>query len=115
MGEVNITDINIKNRMELVIITAVQAFEQDIKQLLKAAGVQAFSYTHVTGYTARPNSASNANWFASEAGEHQSVLFYVFMASETAQKVLSAVTELNAHEESRSHVHAAIVPISQAI
>jgi len=77
--------------------------------------VQAFSYTHVTGYTAHPDSSSDANWFASEAGEHQSVLFYVFMASATADKVLAAVGELNAKEESRSHVHAAIVPISKAI
>ena len=36
--------------MKLLIITAITAFEEDIKQLLKSAHVATFSYKHVTGF-----------------------------------------------------------------
>jgi hypothetical protein len=51
--------------MELLIITAVQLFEKDIKQLLKKSGVSAFSYTNVTGYKDQSDQPMESNWFAS--------------------------------------------------
>ena len=101
--------------MEVLIITAVQSFEQDIKQLLKENRVTAFSYLDVTGYKDVSHDAVEENWFATNAGEHQSSLFYVFLDSAKVDQVLESIEQFNAELDSASHVHAVALNVKKSI
>lgn len=101
--------------MELLIITAVQAYEKDIKRLLKEHEVNAFSYLGVTGYKDLSAESKDDNWFATSAGEHRSTLFYVFIEEPKVDKVLTAIAGFNKGQDSKSHVHAVSVDVNKSI
>lgn len=97
--------------MELLIITAVQIFEKEIKQLLKKSGVTAFSYTDVKGYKDQSEQPMESNWFASTKGEYSSILFYAFVKEELIDAVTEAIEKFNSTQESKSKVHMAVINI----
>ncbi len=97
--------------MELLIITAVQFFEKEIKELLKKSGVTAFSYTDVKGYKDQSDQTMESNWFASSRGEFSSVLFYAFVKEDLIDNVTKAIEEFNSTQESKSKVHMAVMNI----
>ncbi|MCG8306169.1 MAG: hypothetical protein MI975_02180 [Cytophagales bacterium] len=97
--------------MKLLIITAVSTFEKPIKSALKKAHVNAFSYTRVTGYKNISDQPQNENWFSSNIGEHESILFYVFLQDELVDRVNENINALNKQEESNSKIHVAVVDI----
>jgi len=99
--------------MELLIITAVQAFEKDIKQLLKKSGVMASSHMEVNGYKEPQDTLQDANWFASSIGEYQSVLFYAFAKHTEVSKVIEAIEGWNNNERSQSSIHFAVLDIQK--
>lgn len=101
--------------MELLIVTGVQAYKSDIKQLLINAGVKVFSITGVTGYKELDEVQDNSNWFSTESGEHQSVLFYAFAENNKTEAVLNSVNEFNMAQNTQSHMHAAVLNIKNII
>ncbi|WP_420317842.1 hypothetical protein [Ekhidna sp.] len=101
--------------MELLIITAVQSYEKDIKRLLKKSEVKAFSHMDVTGYKDLSDQPNDDNWFASSSGEHRSALFYAFVEKSGVDKVLNAIAEFNKDQDSMSHVHAVVVDVKKSI
>ena len=101
-------------KMELLIITAVQSFKEDIKQILKSAGVKAYSQMDVTG-SRDLHESQGANWFASDGGEHKSVLFYAFAQGKYVDEALNAIEELNRNQETHSYVHAAVLEIRKSV
>lgn len=99
--------------MKLLVITAVEAFEKDIKQLLKQSGLSHFSYQPVMGYRDASQEALGTNWFASEMNEAESVVFYAFVKKEMADSLFALVDGFNAREESQSKVHVAVLNIEK--
>lgn len=99
--------------MDLLMITAVSQFEKDIKLLLKKSGVGAFSYMDVTGYKDLSDQPMETNWFASDIGEHRSVLFYAFVQKELMDGVLDLIDKLNSGQETQSKIHAAVLDIKK--
>ncbi|MEP1097340.1 MAG: hypothetical protein ABJG78_19645 [Cyclobacteriaceae bacterium] len=99
--------------MELLIITAVSEFEKEIKLILKKSGVEAFSYMDVTGYKDLSDQPMETNWFASDIGEHRSVLFYVFVQKELLDKVMDSIDKLNHQQETKSKIHAAVIDVKK--
>jgi nitrogen regulatory protein PII len=99
--------------MELLIITAVQAFEQDIKHLLKKSGVLAFSHVDVNGYKDSRSASSDENWFASSLGEYASVLFYAFAEEDHVKTLMEAIESWNEKESSESRIHVAVLDIKK--
>ncbi|MFM6954143.1 MAG: hypothetical protein ACKOWL_04085 [Sphingobacteriaceae bacterium] len=100
--------------MKLVVITAIAAFENDIKQLLKKAAVSNFSHQEVSGYQHVSAEALDANWFASEAVETPSVLFYAFVAKGYVELLFNLVEDFNSSQETASRVHVAILQIEKS-
>lgn len=100
--------------MELLIITAVQFFEKEIKQLLKQSGVTAFSYTNVKGYKDQSDQPVESNWFASNVGEYSSVLIYAFVQADLVDKVTAAIEKFNSSQQSSSKVHMAVMNIKSS-
>jgi hypothetical protein len=99
--------------MELLIITAVREFEKDIKLLLKKSGVATFSYTHVSGYKDLSDQPMESNWFASNVGEFESVLFYAFIKKTNVLEVIKGIDEFNGKLETISKIHVAILDVKQ--
>lgn len=101
--------------MELLIITAVQSYEGDIKKLLKEHGVKVFSHMDVNGYKELPETSLEANWFASSHNEHRSVLFYAFVDDQGVDDVMNAIADFNKEQDSESHVHAVLLEVKKSI
>jgi len=100
--------------MKLLLITAVKEFENEIKQLLKKASVQSFSYQEVKGFKNSTGEAVESNWFGSEMNETASILFYAFTAKEKVDALYQLVEYFNMEQESLSHIHIAVLNIEKS-
>jgi hypothetical protein len=100
--------------MKLLLITAVKEFENEIKQLLKKASVQSFSYQEVKGFKNSSGIAVESNWFGSEMNETDSILFYAFTAKEKVDALFELVEYFNIEQESLSHIHIAVLNIEKS-
>nr|WP_315173723.1 hypothetical protein [uncultured Flavobacterium sp.] len=100
--------------MKLLLITAVKEFENEIKQLLKKASVQSFSYQEVKGFKNSTGEAVESNWFGSEMNETDSILFYAFTAKEKVDALYELVEYFNMEQESLSHIHIAVLNIEKS-
>jgi len=100
--------------MKLLVITAIAAFENDIKQLLKQAKVSQFSYREVKGYRDATLDAVESNWFASEMNENESILFYAFVKKVNVDALFTLVEAFNAQQESQSKVHVVVLNIEKS-
>lgn len=101
--------------MELLIITAVQSFKEDVKNILKKSGVNVYSQMDVTGYKNLSNQLQDQNWFGTSGGEHRSVLFYAFIEEKYVEDVLNEIETLNETQETHSYVHAAVLEIKKSV
>jgi nitrogen regulatory protein PII len=100
--------------MKLLLITAIQEFEKDIKQILKKSDVKIFSYKNVKGYRDSTEETMESNWFASEMNINESLLFYAFVPKKNVDKVFNLVAEFNEKQESMSHIHLAMLNIEKS-
>ena len=99
--------------MKLLLITAVREFEKDIKQILKKAQVKSFSYKDVKGFKDNSEDALEANWFATNMQETESVLFYAFVKEDKVDGLFDMVKEFNTEQVSKSHIHVAVLNIER--
>ena len=99
--------------MKLLLITAVREFEKDIKQILKKAQVKSFSYKDVKGFKDNSEDALEANWFATNMQETESVLFYAFVQQEKVDGLFEMVKEFNTEQVSKSNIHVAVLNIEK--
>ncbi len=100
--------------MKLLLITAVREFEKDIKQILKKADVKSFTYQDVKGFDDNSEDALEANWFATNDQEIESVLFYAFIDKERVDELFEMVKDFNADQISKSYIHLAVVNIEKS-
>lgn len=100
--------------MKLLLITAIEAFEKDVKKILSHSGVKAFSYQEVKGYKNESDGTMD-NWFASGHNEFNSLLFTVFIECECVNDIYERVEKFNAKQESLSHIHVATLEIEKTI
>jgi nitrogen regulatory protein PII len=100
--------------MKLLLITAVKEFENEMKQLLKKASVQSFSYQNVKGFKNNSGETIESNWFASEMNETDSILFYAFAEKEKVEDLFELVADFNKEQESLSHIHIAVLNIEKS-
>jgi nitrogen regulatory protein PII len=100
--------------MKLLIITAVIAFEKDIKQMLKQANVKTFTYKEVKGFNDISEEAIESNWFSAELNETESILFYAFVKKDNVDKLFDLITEFNEKQETLSKIHVAVLNIEKS-
>jgi hypothetical protein len=103
-----------KSNMKLLIITAIKAFENDIKAMLQKANISTYTFSNVNGFRDISEEAISSNWFASEMNETESILFYAFVRKENAMLFFNLVNEFNAAQETHSHIHVAELNIEQS-
>ena len=100
--------------MKLLMITAIEAFEKDIKFLLKKSKITTFSYTDIKGYRDITEESVEDNWFASEMNESQSIIFYAFIPKESADELFNVVNEFNNQQRTKSKVHVVVLNIEKS-
>ncbi len=100
--------------MKLLLITATEAFESDVKKILKHSGVKAFSYQEVKGFKNESDGTMD-NWFSSSHPEFNSLLFTVFIECECVNDIYERIEKFNAKQESLSHIHAATLQIEKTV
>ena len=102
------------NFMKLVIITAIQEFEAEIKKQLKKAEVTTYSFKNVSGYRDNSADAIESNWFSSEMKITESILFYAFVKKENVALLFDGVNEFNIQQKTHSNIHVAVLNIEQS-
>ena len=100
--------------MKWLLITAVREFEKDIKLILKKAQVKSFSYKDVKGFKDNSEDALEANWFAANEQEMESILFYAFVNEEKVDGLFEMVNDFNAEQISKSNIHIAVLNIEKS-
>ncbi|WP_111307409.1 hypothetical protein [Confluentibacter sediminis] len=100
--------------MKLVIITAIKAFEKDIKLQLKSADVKTFSFRDVTGYRDSTEDAVESNWFSSEMNQMDSILFYAFVKKENVDRLFELISDFNSQQKTLSQIHVAVINIEKS-
>jgi hypothetical protein len=100
--------------MKLLLITAIESFEKEIKMMLKKAKVTTYSHKKVTGFKDTSEEAIENNWFATELNETESILFYAFVPKENVDLCFDLVTNFNAKQETLSHIHVAVLNIEKS-
>ena len=99
--------------MKLLLITAIEEFEKDVKNILKHSGVKAFSYQSVKGY--KNNGKELENCFSSDNVEIDSLLFTVFIESRYVDEIYIRIQDFNSRQKTLSHVHIATVQLEKSI
>ncbi|UOU97211.1 hypothetical protein MUU74_11985 [Chryseobacterium daecheongense] len=99
--------------MKLLLITAIEEFETDVKTILKHSGVKAFSYQSVKGY--KNNGNEFENWFPKDYLSVNSLLFTIFVEDGFADQIYRGVEDFNSQQETLSHIHIATVQLEKSI
>ena len=99
--------------MKLLLITAINEFEKEVKNILKHSGVKAFSYQSVKGF--KNNGDELENWFSSDNVEIDSLLFTVFIESRYVDEIYIRIQDFNSRQKTLSHVHIATVQLEKSI
>ncbi len=99
--------------MKLLIITAIAAFDQDIRKMLKKAQIKSYSFKEVKGYSDGLE-AVESNWFGSDMHENESMLYYVFTENQNIGTLFELIEEFNASQKTFSKVHVAVLNIEKS-
>lgn len=100
--------------MKLLIITAVAAYEKEVKQLLKQAEVISYSYKHVTGFRDSTLDSVGNNWFGVEMNESDAILFYAFVKKEKVDAFFELTEKKNTEHKVKSRIHVVSINIEQS-
>lgn len=99
--------------MKLLIITAITAFDKDIKKMLQQADVKTFTYKEVIGFKDISEEAIESNWFGSDMSLNESMLYYAFVKKENVDPFFALVNEFNAQQKTLSNIHIAVLNIEK--
>ncbi|VXB53536.1 conserved hypothetical protein [Flavobacterium sp. 9AF] len=97
--------------MKLVILTAIEAFDKEIKKMLKEAKILSYSYREVKGYRDSTEEDVEGNWFASEMNETDSKMYYAFVQKENVTNLFLLIEQFNQKQHAMSRVHVAVVNV----
>ena len=99
--------------MKLLLITAIQEFESEVKNILIKSGAKSFTYNSVKGFKNDSESNVVENWFASSYTETDSVLFTVFLSQENMTQTIKKIEEFNDLQKTFSKIHIGVVAIKK--
>ena len=100
--------------MKLLIITAIQDFDKEVKKILKKSEIKIFSYTDIKGFRDSTEEAVESNWFGSEMNESESLMFYSFAEKEKTEILFNLVNEFNAKQVTASKIHVVILNVEKS-
>ncbi|ESU26414.1 hypothetical protein FLJC2902T_29010 [Flavobacterium limnosediminis JC2902] len=96
-------------------ITAVKAFEDNIKLFLKEAEIHSYTYQEVNGFKDCSGLSVKDNWFANDKSECESVLFHVFTEESKVEGFLQHAGSFNEEQPTKNAIHAVVVNLDKII
>jgi len=100
--------------MKLIIITAIKAYESDIKIILKKVKIGSYTYKEVTGFKDDCAEPISSNWFGTEMNEQESILFFAFVPETSVDATIEAIHQFNQSQKTLSKVHVVVLNIEQS-
>ncbi|MFN3943035.1 MAG: hypothetical protein ACK4K1_10430 [Flavobacterium sp.] len=91
--------------MKVILITAVAAYLEDLKKILRNSKIETYTFQEVIGYRDTTLDAISSNWFASEHNERASILCHVFAESAKAFELAKNIEHFNQEQEVQSKIH----------
>lgn len=98
--------------MKLLLITCIQEYEKNVKEILSHSGVKSYSYQRVKGYS---NGDGKNKWFVSEEIFMNSLLFTVFIDDDCMEDIFGRVNKFNAGRAVKSKIHMACLDVNHSI
>ena len=100
--------------MKLLLITSIQEYENDVKDILRHSGVKSFSYQEVKGFKNEHN-GSATNWFGLTDIPTESILFTVFIETSCIDEIFELLEKFNAERTSLSKIHISCIAVDKSI
>lgn len=80
--------------MKLVMVTAVEEFQNDVLKLFKRANIESFSGSEIEGYKSQSDLLATSTWFPSIRGASESVMFFHLPKTKTLKAYLNLLVFL---------------------
>lgn len=101
--------------MKLVMVTAVEEFQNEVLQLFKKAKIESFSGSEIEGYKNQNDLLATSSWFPSVRGASESVMFFSFTEDENIKLLFELIGSFNQSVETNNPIRAVVIPIEQFI
>mgnify|MGYP000064804746 FL=1 len=101
--------------MKLVIVTAVEVFQEEVLNIFKKANIKNFSSSDIDGHKNRTSVLVASNWFSGVKSSNESTMFFSFTNEEKIETLFELIKEFNTHLETNNPIKAIIVPIEKSI
>ena len=98
--------------MKLLLVTCIQEYEKEVKQVLKHQGVTSFSFQTVNGYS---NNQDQDAWFVSEKIATDSLLFTVFIENDCLEELFGRFKQFNDKQTVNSKIHIACLDVNKSL
>lgn len=100
--------------MKLLLITCIEEFENDVKEILKHSGVKAFSYQSVRGYKNGKDAGVN-NWFITADPPVDSMLFIAFIEDNCVDDIFFRAEKFNTGQSAQSRLHLTVINAARSL
>ncbi|MEQ8908883.1 MAG: hypothetical protein RIC95_06810 [Vicingaceae bacterium] len=97
----------------MLVITAVQSYQEMIVRILKESNIHAFSSTNVLGHVNHQDPNLEDNWFGGDVQNYQSILYFALLPTEQIEKVFEAVNKINEEAQSKSKIHLSVMGVER--
>jgi hypothetical protein len=101
--------------MKLVLVTAVEEFQNDVLDIFKKANIENFSSSDIDGYKNAPSLLMASNWFSAGKGGTESIMFFSFTNKEKIDDLFNLIEEFNNNLETNNPLKAIVVPVERFI
>tara|TARA_B100001109_G_scaffold254484_1_gene254287 strand:+ start:4077 stop:4382 length:306 start_codon:yes stop_codon:yes gene_type:complete len=99
--------------MKMLVITAVQSYQEDIINVLKNSNIHAFSSTNVLGHVNKHDPNLDDNWFGGDVQNYQSILYFALLPETQLDQVFNEVEKINEKAQSQSKVHLSVMGVER--
>jgi hypothetical protein len=101
--------------MKLVMVTAVEEFQNEVLKLFKKAKIESFSGSEIEGYKNQNDLLATSSWFPSVRGASESVMFFSFTEDENIKILFELIGSFNQSVETNNPIRAVVIPIERSI
>lgn len=101
--------------MKLVIVTAVEEFNNEIIKLFKNSNIENFSESSIGGYKNIASVLVASNWFSGEKYSNKSNMFFSFTEEENIDDLFNLIEVFNSNIETNNPIKAIVLPIEKFI
>lgn len=106
-------NLTYNNKMQLVIISAIEAYRTPIISLLNKIPIPSFTIHEAIGYKDISSDHVSDNWFGSELNEMPSVVFHIYTTEDFVLSIKDKIDEMNDSLVYESKIHIVSCPIIQ--